>query len=261
MSTIFPWIIQAGLAVAIFLVGRILAKWLSNRLAFVIKRQGVNDLLVGFCRNTSYIALLLLVALAALEQLGIDTTSALAVFGAASLAVGLAVKDSLSNFASGVMIAVFEPFTVGHYIEAGGTSGIVVEVGMFNTILLSIDNKRIIVPNSIIYNGTIVNYSAEDTRRVDLVFGIGYEDNFVQACELINAVIAADTRILKEPAAIVAMGELADSSVNINVRPWVINGDYWEVRSDLLEQVKAAFDANNISIPYPQQDVHMYEAG
>jgi len=256
-----PWVTKFGLALAIFFIGRLIAKWLSRRLEIFLSQHGTNALLARLSQNTSYIAMLLLVTLASLEQLGIDTTSALAVFGAAGLAVGLAVKDSLSNFASGVLIAIFEPFKVNHYVEAGGTSGTVVEVDLFNTIMLTPDNKRVIVPNSVVYNGVIVNYSAEDTRRVDLVFGIGYEDNYVKACEIINSVIASESRILKEPEAIVAMGELADSSVNINVRPWVINADYWNVRASLLEKIKSEFDANGISIPFPQQDVHMHQAG
>lgn len=260
-QAIIPWALKFGLALAIFFIGRMIAKWLSARLGTFLSKHGANSLLVKLAQNTSYIAMLLLVTLASLEQLGIDTTSALAVFGAAGLAVGLAVKDSLSNFASGVLIAIFEPFKVNHYVEAGGTSGTVVEVDLFNTIMLTPDNKRVIVPNSVVYNGVIVNYSAEDTRRVDLVFGIGYEDNYVKACELINAVIASESRILKEPEAIVAMGELADSSVNINVRPWVINADYWGVRASLLENIKSEFDANGISIPFPQQDVHMHQVG
>ena len=261
MQAMMPWAIKLGLALVIFFVGRLIARWLSKRLGIFLSKQGANALLVKLSQNTSYIALLLLVTLAALEQLGINTTSALAVFGAAGLAVGLAVKDSLSNFAAGVLIAIFEPFKVNHYVEAGGTSGTVVEVDLFNTIMLTPDNKRVIVPNSVVYNGIIVNYSAEDTRRVDLVFGIGYEDNYLKACEIINSVITSDPRILKEPEAIVAMGELADSSVNINVRPWVINADYWGVRASLLENIKSEFDANGISIPFPQQDVHMHQVG
>ena len=255
-----PWVIQGGLALVIFFVGRILAKWLSNRIGSFLVKHGTNELLVKLSRNTAYIALLLLVIFAALEQIGVNTTSALAVFGAASLAVGLAVKDSLSNFASGVLIAYFEPFKLNHYVEAGGSSGTVIEVGMFNTILLTPDNKRIIVPNSLVYNGTIVNYSAEDTRRVDMVFGIGYEDNIDQARKLIDDIIGADDRILKDPPTTIAVSELADSSVNLIVWPWVNNGDYWAVRADLLEKIKVAFDANGISIPYPQQDVHMHQA-
>jgi small conductance mechanosensitive channel len=258
-QTILPWLIKGGWALAIFFVGRKLSGWISKRFGKFLGKHGLNDLLVKLSVNASYAALLVLVVLAALEQLGINTTSALAVFGAFSLAVGLAVKDSLSNFASGVMIAFFEPFSLGHYVEAGGSSGTVVEVGMFNTILRTPDNKIIIVPNSVVYNGTIVNYSAEETRRVDLVFGIGYEDDYDKACELIRGVIEADERILKEPAPTIAMAELADSSVNINVWPWVNGADYWTVRASLLEKIKAAFDANSISIPFPQQDVHMHQ--
>jgi small conductance mechanosensitive channel len=250
-QAVLPWVIKFSLALAIFFIGRLVAKWLSGRLGIFLSKHGANALLVKLSQNTSYIAMLLLATLASLEQLGINTTSALAVFGAAGLAVGLAVKDSLSNFASGVLIAIFEPFKVNHYVEAGGTSGT----------MLTPDNKRVIVPNSVVYNGVIVNYSAEDTRRVDLVFGIGYQDSYVKACEIISSVIASDARILKEPEPVVAMGELADSSVNINVRPWVINADYWGVRASLLEKIKSEFDANDISIPFPQQDVHMHQVG
>ena len=256
---LMPWAVKAGLALVIFIVGRFLAKWLSNRMAKFLEKHEINALLVKLGRTTSYIALMLLVILAALEQLGVNTTSALAVFGAASLAVGLAVKDSLSNFASGVLIAFFEPFSMGHYVEAGGSSGTVVEVGMFNTVLLTPDNKRVIVPNSVVYNGTIVNYSAEENRRVDLVFGIGYDDNIGQAKNLIESIIQADDRILKDPEPVISVGELADSSVNLNVRPWVNGDDYWDVRADLLEKIKMSFDENGISIPYPQQDVHMHQ--
>lgn len=253
-----PWIIRGGIALVVFIIGKILARWISNRLGRFLEKQGLNTLLVRLSKTAAYCALMLLVILAALEQIGIDTTSALAVFGAASLAVGLAVKDSLSNFASGVLIVVFEPFSIDHYIEAGGSSGTVVEVGLFNTILLTPDNKRVIVPNSVIYNGTIVNYSAEDIRRLDLVFGIGYEDDINQARDLIMDIIQADGRALKDPEPLVAVGELADNSVNLNVRPWVTKEDYWRLRADLLESIKIAFDVNGISIPYPQRDVHLY---
>ena len=201
-----------------------------------------------------------MVVLAALDQLEVDTTSALDIFGAAGLAVGLAVKDSLSNFAAGVMIAFFRPFKIGHYIEAAGTAGTVVQVEMFNTTMVTPDNKRIMVPNRLIYNDTIVNYSAEERRRVDLVFGIGYDDDIKKARALIESVIAADARILREPEPVVAVGELAESSVNINVRPWVRTEDYWSVRAGLLENIKLEFDANGISIPFPQQDMHMHQA-
>ncbi len=258
-SAVGPWVLHIFWALVIFYIGRKVARWMSNYLAKQLTRHGLDDLLVRLAGNTAYVALMALVVLAALDQLGIDTTSALAIFGAAGLAVGLAVKDSLSNFAAGVMIAFFQPFKLGHYIEAAGTAGTVLEVEMFNTTLLTPDNKRIIVPNRLVYNDTIVNYSAEENRRVDLVFGISYQDDIKRARTLIETVIAEDERILKDPAASVAVGELADSSVNINVRPWVKNKDFWSVRAGLLENIKLAFDANGISIPFPQQDVHMHQ--
>jgi len=258
-SAVGPWVLHIFWALVIFYIGRKVARWMSNYLAKQLTRHGLDDLLVRLAGNTAYVALMALVVLAALDQLGIDTTSALAIFGAAGLAVGLAVKDSLSNFAAGVMIAFFQPFKLGHYIEAAGTAGTVLEVEMFNTTLLTPDNKRIIVPNRLVYNDTIVNYSAEENRRVDLVFGISYQDDIKKARALIETVIAEDERILKDPAASVAVGELADSSVNINVRPWVKNKDFWSVRAGLLENIKLAFDANGISIPFPQQDVHMHQ--
>jgi len=257
---LMPWVIKALLALVIFYVGRIVAKWICNILVRQMTKHGLDDMLVRLTKNTAYFLLMGLIILAALEQLGIDTTSALAIFGAAGLAVGLAVKDSLSNFAAGVMIAFFQPFKLDHYIEAAGTAGTVMEVGMFNSTLLTPDNKRVIVPNRLVYNDTIVNYSAEETRRVDIVFGIGYEDDINKARELIESVLAADERILKDPAPVVAVNELADSSVNFVVRPWVKADDYWDVRFALMERIKLIFDENGISIPYPQQDVHMHQA-
>jgi len=257
---LMPWVIKALLALVIFYVGRIVAKWICNILVRQMTKHGLDDMLVRLTKNTAYFLLMGLIILAALEQLGIDTTSALAIFGAAGLAVGLAVKDSLSNFAAGVMIAFFQPFKLDHYIEAAGTAGTVMEVGMFNSTLLTPDNKQVIVPNRLVYNDTIVNYSAEETRRVDIVFGIGYEDDINKARELIESVLAADERILKDPAPVVAVNELADSSVNFVVRPWVKADDYWDVRFALMERIKLIFDENGISIPYPQQDVHMHQA-
>jgi small conductance mechanosensitive channel len=246
------------LALVIFYVGRIVAKSGCNLMSRQLAKHGLDDMLVRLTRNTAYFALMGLVILAALDQLGIDTTSALAVFGAAGLAIGLAVKDSLSNFAAGVMIALFQPFKLGHYIEAAGTADTVMEVGMFNTTLLTPDNKQVVVPNRLVYNDTIVNYSAEATRRVDMVFGIGYGDDISKARGLIESALTADERILKDPAPVVAVNELADSSVNFVVRPWVKGDDYWDVRFAMMERIKLAFDENGISIPFPQQDVHMH---
>ncbi len=256
---LMPWAVQATVAILVFIVGRMLARWVSTLVDQRMRKHGLDEMLIRLAKNTAYYALLAVVILAALDQLGVNTTSALAAFGAVGLAFGLAVKDSLSNFVAGVMVAFFQPFKLGHYIEAAGTSGTVLEVEMFNTILLTPDNKRIIVPNRLIYNDTIVNYSAEDLRRIDMVFGIGYEDDIDKARKLIESTIAADKRILLDPAPSVAVNELADSSVNFVVRPWSKKEDYWDVRFAMMEQIKLAFDKNGISIPYPQRDVHMHE--
>jgi small conductance mechanosensitive channel len=258
-TILMPWAIRIGVALAIFIVGRWIARWLTNMVRKVMTKSSMDEMLINFLGNIVYMVLLLAVVMAALDHLGIQTTSLLAVFGAAGLAVGLALKDSLSNFSSGVMIILFRPFKVGDFIEAGGATGVVEEVRIFATIMKTGDNREIIVPNSQIYSGTIINYSAKATRRIDLVFGIGYGDDIAKAKQIMDDIMKQDERILADPAPAVAVGELADSSVNFNVRPWVNSGDYWPVRADLLEKIKLAFDANGISIPYPQQDVHMHE--
>jgi len=259
-TLVIPWVIQFGVALAIFIVGRWVSQWLTGFARKLMKKSRLDDMLINFIGNLTYTVLLLVVVMAALDHLGIQTTSLLAVFGAAGLAVGLALKDSLANFSSGVMIILFRPFKVGDYIEAAGVSGAVEEVRLFATILRTGDNREIIVPNGQIYGGTITNYSARSTRRIDLVFGIGYDDDIAKAKQIINDIMKADDRILPDPEPAVAMAELADSSVNFNVRPWVNSGDYWAVRSDLLEKVKLSFDAEGISIPYPQQDIHLHKA-
>lgn len=253
------WAIQIGIAIAIFIIGKFIARMISNLLEKAMRKSGTDNMLVGFLGNITYGVLLVAVVLAAVDSLGVNVTSLMAILGAAGLAVGLALKDSLGNFAAGVMIIIFRPFNIGDFITAGGAAGVVDEIGLFATMMHTGDNQRIIVPNSSILGGNITNTSALPTRRIDLVFGIGYEDNIGQARDIMMAVIEADERILKDPAPGIAVGELADSSVNLNVRPWVNSGDYWAVRADLLEIIKVKFDEAGISIPYPQQDVHMHE--
>jgi len=259
-SLLIPWGIRLGVALAIFVIGRWIARWLTNVMRKLMTKSSMDVMLINFLGNLVYTVLILVVVMATLDHLGIETTSLLAVFGAAGLAIGLALKDSLSNFSSGVMIILFRPFKVGDFIEAGGATGVVEEVRMFATILRTGDNRQVIVPNGQIYSGTITNYSAKPTRRIDLVFGIGYGDDIAKAKKIIDDIMQQDERILSDPAPGIALGELADSSVNFNVRPWVKSEDYWPVRADLLEKVKLAFDANGISIPYPQQDVYMHNA-
>jgi small conductance mechanosensitive channel len=253
------WVIQIGIAIAIFVIGKMIARMVANLVKRGMEKAGSDSILVGFVGNIAYAILLVAVVLAAVDSLGVNVTSLMAIVAAAGLAIGLALKDSLSNFAAGVMIIIFRPFKIGDYILAGGTAGSVDEIGLFATIMHTPDNQRIIVPNSGIIGGNITNVSALPTRRVDLVFGIGYDDNIGQARDIIKAVIDADERILKDPETVIVVGELGDSSVNINVRPWVNSADYWAVRGDLLETIKVRFDEAGVSIPYPQRDVHMHE--
>ncbi len=256
---VIPWSIRIVTAVLIFIIGRWIAKLLTNAVGRVMRKANLDDLLVNFLSNIIYALLLAVVVLAALEQLGIKTTSALAILGAAGLAVGLALRDSLANFAAGVMLIIFRPFKTGDFVEAGGTAGVVEKITVFNTVMRTGDNREVIIPNGQISGGTIVNFSARDTRRIDLVFGIGYDDDIKKAKALIEQTMAADDRILADPAPAILVVELADSSVNLAVRPWCNSADYWAVRSDLLENVKAAFDSNGISIPFPQRDVHLHQ--
>jgi small conductance mechanosensitive channel len=257
---VIPWGINIVMALAILVIGRWIAKAITRGVRRLLDKAGVDPILTRFLGNITNTALLAVVVIAALNRLGIDTTSVLAVFAAAGLAIGLALKDSLSNFSAGVMLIFFKPFKLGDFIEAGGTAGVVEEIGIFNTVLKTPDNREVIVPNAHIYGGVITNVTARDTRRIDLVFGIGYSDAIPLAKETIQAVLSADERILADPAPFVAVVELADSSVNLAVRPWVKTSDYWATRCDLTERIKEAFDAKGISIPFPQRDVHLFEA-
>jgi small conductance mechanosensitive channel len=256
---LIPWFVKIALALAIFFIGREVAKWLVKLSGRVLRKGGMDDMLVQFLGNITHALLLAFVVLAALAQLGINTSSALAVFAAAGLAVGLALQNSLANFAAGVMLIVFRPFKVGDFVEAGGVAGVVESIAVFSTTMKTGDNKEVIVPNGQIYSATITNFSARATRRIDLVFAIGYGDDIKQAKQILAAEMAKDARILQEPSPAILVLELADSSINLAARPWVNSGDYWTVRSDLLENVKGAFDAAGIRIPYPQRDVHLHE--
>lgn len=246
-------------AILIFIVGRIVARIISNTVAKMMTGSNVDSTLVKFTRSLLYAALMTFVILAALGKLGIETTSFAAIIAAAGLAIGLSLQGTLGNFASGVMLILFKPFKVGDFVEAGGVSGVVEEIQIFSTKMKSPDNKEITVPNGQIVGSTITNYSAKETRRVDLVIGVGYNDDLKQVRSVLADIINADERILKDPEVTIAVLELADSSVNFAVRPWVKTGDYWPVYFDLLETIKLRFDAEGISIPFPQQDVHHYK--
>ena len=246
-------------AVAIFYVGKLLVRLLLKAVSKIMHKQEVDDTLESFVLSLSRIILMLFVIIAAVGALGIQTTSFIAVLGAAGLAIGLALQGSLSNFASGVLIVLFRPYKVGDFVEAAGIAGVVVQVEILTTIFKTGDNKQVIVPNGQVMGSIITNYSTNDTRRVDMVIGVSYDDDLDKVRATLEELIAADDRVLAEPAHKIAVSELADSSVNFIVRPWVKSEDYWGVMFDMTEAVKKRFDAEGISFPYPQQDVHLYK--
>ncbi len=246
-------------AIVIFVVGRWIAKIITKLVSRIATKANVDPILVKFMGSVTYAVLLMLVIISALGKLGINTTSFVAIVGAAGLAIGFAFQGTLGNLASGVMLILFRPFKTVDYIEAGGTAGTVEEVQIFATILKTPDNKRIIIPNGTGVGGNITNYSANPTRRVDMVFGIGYGDDLRKAKSLLETIVKEHPQVLADPAPTIAVSELADSSVNFAVRPWVNTADYWTVYFDIHETVKLRFDQEGISIPFPQRDVHLFK--
>lgn len=255
-----PWGIRLALAVVIFYAGRIVVALVMRVVDKLLTRNKLDETLVNFITSILRYVLLLFVVIAALSQLGIDTTSLIALLGAAGLAIGLALQGSLANFAAGVLLIMFRPFTKGDFIEAGGAMGTVDAISIFTTILTTPDNKEIIVPNGAIMGGNITNYSARPTRRVDMVFGISYGDDLREAQRILEEVIAEDERVLAEPSPLITVGELADSSVNFLVRPWVNGGDYWDVLWQTTAKVKLRFDEAGLTIPFPQRDLQVHQA-
>ncbi|KLE03248.1 mechanosensitive ion channel family protein [Aliarcobacter butzleri] len=254
-SHVFSFIV----ALLIFFIG----KWIVNKIVAILGKvlrriNGIDETLVKFLENIVYYALLTVVIIAALNKLGIATTSFLAILGAAGLAIGLALKDSLGNFASGVMIVIFKPFKVGDSVVAGGVTGTVTEVTIFNTVFLTADNQKIIVPNSSITGGSITNVNANDTRRVDIIVGISYEDNIKHAKEVLANIINENSKVLKDKAVGINVTELADSSVNLTINVWVKSSDFASAKAELLESIKTTFDEVGITIPYPKQEVYQY---
>lgn len=246
-------------ALLVLVIGMWMARMIRKGIVKLMQSRKVEPTLVSFLASLASVGLQAFVIIAALEKLNVKTASFIAILGAAGLAVGLALQGSLSNFASGVLMIIFKPFKIGDFVEAGGTMGSVAEIGIFTTVLNTPDNKKIIVPNASVTGGNITNFGVNGTRRVDLVCGISYKDNIDKAKAAINAVLAADSRILKDPAPAVAVNEMGDSSVNFVVRPWVKSADYWNVYFETTEAIKKKFDAEGITIPFPQRDVHIYE--
>jgi small conductance mechanosensitive channel len=250
--------IKVATALTIFLVGKFIVRLVVSGISKVMQKQAIDKTLETFICNLVKTVLMVVVVIAAIGAIGVETTSFIAIFGAAGLAVGLALQGSLSNFASGVLIVLFRPYRVGDWIEAAGISGSVEQVQILTTILKTGDNKQIIVPNSQIMDSIITNYSANDTRRIDMVVGVSYGDDIDKVRKTLNELLAAEDRILPDPAPTIAVSALADSSVNFVVRPWVNTSDYWGVMFDMTEAIKKRFDKEGISFPFPQQDVHLY---
>jgi small conductance mechanosensitive channel len=251
------WGIKVIAALAIFIIGRWVAMAIRRGLQRMMGKANVDPIIIGFVGSISYIALLAFVVIAALGQLGIQTTSFIAILGAAGLAVGLALQGSLANFAAGFLMIIFRPFKVGDFVEAAGVAGVVKEIQIFTTTLKTGDNKTIIIPNAKISGDNIINYSAEENRRVDMTVGVAYDADLSKVRDVLNDIISKDERILSEPAPLVVVGELADSSVNFIVRVWTKSGDYWGVKFDATETIKNRFDAAGIGIPFPQRDIHI----
>ena len=246
-------------ALAILLLGRIAAGWARKVINKVMTRGKADPIIIGFVGSIVYVALLAFVIVAALGQLGIQTTSFIAILGAAGLAIGLALQGSLSNFAAGFLLIMFRPFKVGDFIEGAGVSGIVESIQIFTTTLRTGDNKTVIVPNSKLLDDNIINYSAKETRRVDLTVGVSYDADLAEVKRILGDIASKDERVMSDPEPQIAVSELADNSVNLVMRLWTKTGDYWGVYFDTTEAVKLRLDDAGIGIPYPQRDVHLYE--
>ena len=256
---LLPWAANLAIAAAIFIAGRWAAKLILALVRRLLERSGMDEMLSHFICSILNGVLLLVIIVAALDRLGVDTTSLVALLGAAGLAIGLSLQDSLKNFAAGVMLIVFRPFEAGDFVEAAGTTGVVERINIFSSTFRTPDNREIIIPNGAIYSGVITNYSARETRRIDLVMGIGYDDDIRVAKSVIEQVLGSEPRVLQDPAPFIGVAELGASSVDIHVRPWVKSSDYFATTCALKEALKLAFDERGISIPYPQMDLHMHQ--
>lgn len=259
IDIVSTWGISVIGAMALFIVGRFVAGWVRRNITKGLTKAKTDASLIPFFASMAYYVILGVVLIAVLNLFGIETTSLIAVFGAAGLAIGLALQGTLSNFAAGVMLLTFRPIRVGDWVEVAGQAGTVAEISIFSTIMNTGDNVRITIPNAQVYGDTVKNYSFNETRRIDMVMGIGYGDNIGTAISIIERVVTSDERTLKDPEPLVAVSELGDSSVNLVVRPWCKSEDYWGLRRDLTRKLKEELEAGGCSIPFPQRDIHVLE--
>ena len=248
---VVPWMMKIGVALTIFVIGQVVAKIISGVIGKLLSHTKLDKILIDFLSSVVRALLLVVVIVAALDKLGVNTNSLIAMLGAAGIAIGLALQSSLQNFAAGFMLLIFRPFKAGDFVETAGTSGIIDSIGIFSTKLYTGDNKEVIIPNGSIYSSNIINYSSRKTRRVDMIFSVSYTDDIRLAKDIILQVMIEEERVLKDPAPEVAVGELAASSVNFVVRPWVKAEDYWAVKFALNEKIKLAFDERGVTIPFP----------
>ena len=255
------WGLKVIAAIAIFIIGRWIAQGVRRVVRRVMEKAEVDPIIIGFTASIAYIALLAFVVIAALGQLGIQTTSFIAILGAAGLAIGLALQGSLANFAAGFLMIIFRPFKVGDFIEGAGVAGVVEAIQIFTTTLKTGDNKLIIIPNAKLSGDNIINYSAQETRRVDMTVGVAYDADLSRVKEILKEIVSKDERVLSDPEPMIAVAELADSSVNLVVRAWVKTADYWGVKFDATETIKKRFDEEGIGIPFPQRDIHIISGG
>ncbi len=259
ISLLSSWGISVIGAIALLIAGRIVAGWIRGSVTRGLTKAKTDASLIPFFASMAYYLILAVVLIAVLNLFGIETTSLIAVVGAAGLAVGLALQGTLSNFSAGVMLLIFRPIRVGDFVEVAGQAGTVAEISIFSTLLDTPDNVRITIPNAQVNGETVKNYSFNDTRRIDLVIGIGYDDDIGTAVSIIERVITSDERTLEDPAPTVAVAELADSSVNLVVRPWCKKEDYWSLRWDLTRKLKEELESGGCSIPFPQHDIHVLD--
>lgn len=259
MNLVTTWGLRVIGAIAVLVIGRVVAGFVSGSVQKAMRKGSTEEALVRFAGSLVRFAIMAFAVIASLDLFGIQTTSFVAVLGAAGLAVGMALQGSLSNFAAGVLILLFKPFKIGDVVEAAGSTGKVVDIGILTTTMNTPDNKKIIIPNSAVMSGTITNVNAYDTRRVDLTAGIGYGDDIGKAKDVLTRIIDQHPKILKDPAPTIEVVELADSSVNFVVRPWVNTPDYWVVYFEVTRSIKEEFDRAGISIPFPQRDVHLHQ--
>jgi small conductance mechanosensitive channel len=259
MELATEWALNLVIAIVIFVVGKWIAHRVQDTLEKILRMRKVDEVLVDFLGTISSVLIIVIAVVAAFDTLGIPATSFMAIIGAAGLAIGLALKDSLSNFASGVMLVMFRPFTKGDFIDAGGITGTVDEIHLVSTLLTTPDNKAVIVPNALMYTSAITNFSAKDTRRVDMVIGVGYNDDLKVVADILKKVCGDHPLVLKDPGTKIFINNLGDSAVDFVVRPWVKSEDYWTVLANILETAKVELEAAGCNIPYPQTDVHLHQ--